>query len=133
MNQFNIINELPNSDEENKIIKAIVDYAGLNIQAWERLGQITSKNATKLMKGCYSKGARVKFVSTDSGDTIYGTITKVNKVTVSVQQIESTWNEWNVPPNMLEIIYENSEWVKAKKEAKVKKEQALDYDLPKSL
>ena len=56
-----IISELPNSDEEAKIIKAIVDYAGLNIQAWERLGQITSKNTTKLMKARYLKGARVKF------------------------------------------------------------------------
>ena len=61
--------------------------------------QLAQKNKFTLRKG-----SSVKFVSSRSGQTILGTVEKVNRKFVIVKENGKTFGTWRVPANMLESV-----------------------------
>ena len=62
--------------------------------------QLAQKNKFTLRKG-----SSVKFVSSRSGQTILGTVEKVNRKYVIVKENGKAFGgNWRVPANMLEVI-----------------------------
>ena len=50
------------------------------------------------------KGSHVKFTSSKSGQTILGTVEKVNRKFVIVRETGKAFGSWRVPANMLEAV-----------------------------
>ena len=48
------------------------------------------------------KGSQVKFTSSKSGQTVLGTVEKVNRKFVIVRENGKAFGSWRVPANMLE-------------------------------
>ncbi len=48
------------------------------------------------------KGSQVKFTSSKSGQTILGTVEKVNRKFIIVRENGKAFGNWRVPANMLE-------------------------------
>ena len=61
--------------------------------------QLAQKNKFTLRAG-----ASVKFVSTRNGQTILGTVEKVNRKFVIVRESGKAFGTWRVPANMLEAV-----------------------------
>jgi len=61
--------------------------------------QIAQKNKYTLVKG-----SSVKFVSTRTGQTVFGTVEKVNRKFIIVREKSTNFYamQWRVPANMLE-------------------------------
>ena len=60
--------------------------------------QLATKNKFTLRKG-----SSVKFVSSRNGQTILGTVEKINRKYVIVRENGKAFGTWRVPANMLEI------------------------------
>jgi len=48
------------------------------------------------------KGSQVKFVSSKSGQTVLGTVEKVNRKYIIVRENGKAFGNWRVPANMLQ-------------------------------
>lgn len=47
------------------------------------------------------KGSQVKFTSSKSGQTVFGTVEKVNRKFIIVRETGKAFSTWRVPANML--------------------------------
>lgn len=61
--------------------------------------QLAQKNKFTLRAGSH-----VKFVSSRSGQTVLGTVEKVNRKFVIVRESGKAFGTWRVPANMLEAV-----------------------------
>jgi hypothetical protein len=61
--------------------------------------QLASKNKFTLRTG-----SQVKFTSTRNGQTILGTVEKINRKFVIVKENGKAFGNWRVPANMLEAV-----------------------------
>jgi hypothetical protein len=63
--------------------------------------QLVSKN-----RGSLVKGTQVKFTNSRSGNVVIGTVTKVNRKFIIVQENRGGYlpMNWRVPANMLEAV-----------------------------
>lgn len=59
--------------------------------------QIATQNKFTLVKG-----TKVKFTSSKSGQTVTGTVEKVNRKYIIVRETGKAFGTWRVPANMLE-------------------------------
>lgn len=50
------------------------------------------------------KGSQVKFTSSKNGQTILGTVEKVNRKFIIVRENGKAFGNWRVPANMLEVV-----------------------------
>lgn len=48
------------------------------------------------------KGSQVKFVSSKTGNTVFGTVEKVNRKFIIIRENGKTFGNWRVPANMLQ-------------------------------
>lgn len=61
-----------------------------------------ARNQISLKNKClFTKGSKVKFVSSRSGKNITGTVTKINRKYIIVHE-DNSFTNWRVPANMLE-------------------------------
>jgi hypothetical protein len=59
--------------------------------------QLVQKNKFTLVKG-----SKVKFTSSKTGQTVLGTVEKVNRKFIIVRENGKAFGNWRVPANMLE-------------------------------
>jgi exosome complex RNA-binding protein Csl4 len=59
--------------------------------------QIANQNKFTLVKG-----SQVKFTSSKSGQTVLGTVEKVNRKFIIVRETGKAFSTWRVPANMLQ-------------------------------
>lgn len=50
------------------------------------------------------KGSQVKFTSSKNGQSVFGTVEKVNRKFVIVRESGKAFGTWRVPANMLEAV-----------------------------
>lgn len=61
--------------------------------------QIANQNKFTLVKG-----SQVKFTSSKSGQTVLGTVEKVNRKFIIVRETGKAFGTWRVPANMLQAV-----------------------------
>jgi len=62
-------------------------------------GQIVKQNKREM-----TVGSQVKFTSSRSGQTILGTVEKINRKFIIVRETGKAFGNWRVPANMLETV-----------------------------
>jgi|TARA_R110000823_G_scaffold297009_7_gene417055 hypothetical protein len=116
-----ITNEPLNTKDTQEIIKAIENYAGGNLQAWEFLTQLTEQSSGALKKKFWIIGRWVKvdnmFQENKQGTTLYGKIKKINKKTLTISDVNSNTRIWKVTQDRIEKI-SYSEYKKANETGK---------------
>jgi hypothetical protein len=55
-------------------------------------------------KFTFRAGSQVKFTSSKSGQTVLGTVEKVNRKFIIVRENGKAFGNWRVPANMLEAV-----------------------------
>lgn len=61
--------------------------------------QLATKN-----KFAFRAGSQVKFTSSRNGQTVLGTVEKVNRKFIIVRENGKAFGSWRVPANMLEAV-----------------------------